>query len=195
MEAPALPDGLEEALKRVGRQGMYLRWNPRSVITEKGYFEADGTTTEPEYEPRFELWDVTDEGLEYMVKRIQHADGSFLKPDFWLVEFIAKINPGNYANPVDVLLAMADEPNLLRENVAQSEARDLQMQIGKWAEWLMKPKVGPATQHRHFGHRSGDDVTGPMMTFPESELTGHHVPRGSGQIVLPGSAEFAAAFE
>lgn len=178
MEAPALPDGLQEAIKTV-RATFRLVWNEKAVITTPGYLAVDGTRREPEYEPRWQVWDTDPEGADYKLHTLQNPDGTFRQPEYWLVEFLSKINPERFGgNLALMVLALVDEPEFQRQAGDDKNASELFAAVGRMAEDMTKIKVGPATKHRTHHQRQG------LMTFPESEH--FHPVRGSKQIIVPG---------
>jgi len=145
MEAPKhIQDGLRDI-----REGLHLRWNPRAVLKEKGSFDSMGKATKPKWDPRFELWDTTPDGLEYMVMRLQDPDGEFRYPGEWLLETIWKLHPARYNGDISKLvLANIDDPETLREAGTKKDSDDLIEAVASWAQWVATPKSAAGLSFR-----------------------------------------------
>jgi hypothetical protein len=139
--APTLPDGLQKALKDV-RWGLHLRWNPTAVLRAAGSFDASGKLKkEPEYEPRWELWDTDAENREYKVMSIQWPSGEYRSPDFWIIELLNYMNPARFGGDVSRMLRqIVDEPNRELENMTEREIDDLCEMAAKWYYYADQPK-------------------------------------------------------
>ena len=145
MEAPQhIQDGLRDI-----REGLHLRWNPRAVLLDPGKIDAFGKNSEPTYDPRFELWDTTPDGLEYMVMRVQDPEGEFRYPGEWLLEHIWKLHPARYNNDINKLvLAQLDDPDTLREIGTKKDSDDLIDAVANWAAWVATPKSAAGLANR-----------------------------------------------
>jgi hypothetical protein len=139
--APSLPEGLQQALNDI-REGIHLRWNPTAVLIASGSFDASGKLKkDPQYDPRWELWDTDAEGKEYKIMSIQWPNGEFRRPDFWLVELINYMNPARYGGNINRMLReMVDEPNAELENIAERDIDDLIEMAAKWHYYADQPK-------------------------------------------------------
>lgn len=141
MEAPSLPEGLEEDLRGV-REGLHLRWNPRSKVVRAGSFDVYGNVAEaPKYDGRWELWDRSPEGVEYKITTLEDDDGHYKPPGRWLVEFLHTINPANYdGNVSKMMTALVDNPNRSMLEASEKEFEDMVEQAALWVMWATTPK-------------------------------------------------------
>jgi hypothetical protein len=145
MEVPA---HIAEGLKNI-RDGLHLRWNPRAVVIKEGKYDAEGKLIDPTWDPRWELWDTDPFGQEYMVMRLQYADGSFRHVGEWLIEQIWKLHPARYNNNLTKLLqSQVEDPELIREIGTTKDSDDLIEAVGNWAQWVATPKSGMALTNR-----------------------------------------------
>lgn len=145
---PYVPEWIEKALRDI-RSGMHLRWNPTAVVKKAGSYDAVGKLREPEYEARWEVWDVDPEGAEYMVMRLQDMDGGFRQPGEWMVERLKFMNPARYGGDLMKLYEeMVENPELLREVGTQKDSDDLIDAITRAAEWGEKPKSAAGISYR-----------------------------------------------
>ncbi len=144
-----VPDHLKEALSNI-REGLHFRYNRKAVLKEPGQLAASGVLVkDPEYEPRFEIWDTDPYGKLYMVMRVQHNDGSFRFPDDRLIEHIWMLHPARYNGDVrKMVMAQIDNPETLREMGTKKDSDDLIEAIANWAEWVQTPKSGSAISYR-----------------------------------------------
>lgn len=144
-----VPEHIAEGLANI-RSGMRLKWEPRAVLTAEGGLDVNGLKIkDPEYEPRWEVWDTSPEGENYMVMRVQNVDGSFRQIGDWLVAHINMLNPERYGGDVDAMLkALIDDPTALREVGTEKDSDDLIDAASKWAQWVETPKSGAALSHR-----------------------------------------------
>lgn len=142
MEAPSLPDGFEEKLRGV-REGLHLRWNPKAKVRKAGAFDVYGNVAvEPEYDGRWELWDNTIEGKEYMVMTIREPGGGYKHPGDWLITLLNKINPANYGGSVGKMVeALVDDKNRTALEVGDKDFEDLIEQATKWVLHKGVPKT------------------------------------------------------
>ena len=145
MEAP---EHIQQGLANI-REGMHLRWNRKAVLLKAGITDAIGKVIDPEYDPRWEVWDTSPEGEEYMVMRVQEMDGSFRPPGEWLVHSIGKCNPERYGGDVQAMLdALVEEPDALREIGTKKDSDDLIEAVAKWCQYVVTPKSGPGIKFR-----------------------------------------------
>lgn len=140
MEAPSLPEGLQEELKTV-RDSFHLRWNPRAKVAKAGHIDAYGVLSPAKYDGRWELWDIDPDGLEYKVMSVQDENGNYRQPDRWLIDLLNQINPANFGGSVVKMVAeFIDKPNRTTAEMADEDFEDLIDQIAKWAIWANTPK-------------------------------------------------------
>lgn len=143
-----VPDYVSEGLKDI-RADMHLRWNPKAVLTKPGSYDAVGKLREPEYEPRWEVWDKDPEGGEYMIMRLQHMDGEFRQPGQWLLDRIQMLDPARYGgDPAKLVQEMVEHPELLREAGTQKDSDDLIEAISRAAQWSETPKSAAGLKFR-----------------------------------------------
>lgn len=147
-----VPEHIAEGLRNI-RSGLRLQWNPRAVLTAAGGLDANGLKVkDPEYEPRWELWDTDPEGHDYMVMRVQNVDGSFRYIGDWLVEYVGMLNPAKWGGDIHAMIeALIDDPTALQEAGTEKDSDDLIDAAARWAAWVGTPKSGAALSHR--GHR------------------------------------------
>ena len=121
MEAPA---HIVEALKNI-REGLHLRWNPKGKLLKAGGYDAAGKLKDPEWDPRWELWDTDPQGLEYMVMQLQEADESFRAPGDWLVRHMERFNPARYGGSIERMLAAVEAEAEQMRDLAEKDFDDL----------------------------------------------------------------------
>ncbi len=144
-----VPEHIAEGLRNI-RSGLHLRWEPRAVLLVEGGLDINGLKIkDPEYDPRWEVWDTTPDDLEYMVMRVQNVDGSFRHVGEWLVEYIGMLNPAKWNGDVNAMIkALIDDPAALREVGTQKDSDDLIDAASKWAAWAELPKSGAGMAFR-----------------------------------------------
>lgn len=146
MEAP---EHIDEGLRNI-RSGMHLRWNPRAVLTVEGGLDINGLKIkDPEYDPRWEVWDTDPQGAEYMVMRVQTVEGGFRPVGEWLVNHIGMLNPEKWGGNTEAMVqALIDDPTALQEAGTQKDSDDLIDAAGNWAAWAEVPKSGAGINFR-----------------------------------------------
>jgi hypothetical protein len=146
MEAPTLPDGLQQALAEV-RSGLRLFWNTRAKVARAGSYDAFGIMREgPKYDGRWELWDTDPDGAHYKVTMVQEPDGSYRAPGFWLVELLNYMHPARFGGSVEKLAAeLIDKPNAAMLEVDDKQFEDLAEMAARWHVWADQPKVAVST--------------------------------------------------
>jgi len=147
---PEVPAHIVTSLKGI-REGLHLRWNPTAVVLKLGSFDATGKATNPEYDPRWELWDVDGQGHEYQIMRLQDEDGRFMPPGDWLVKrvwwWMSLVHEHN-ADIGKICTALIDEPTRLRELRAQKDSDEFLDWVAKTASEHAKPKSAAALTYR-----------------------------------------------
>jgi hypothetical protein len=94
------------------RQTLHVRWNPTAQVVGERSFDVNGNARELSHEPRWELWDRDELGVEYKVATLDGPDGGFLPLGTWVLELVALINPANYDGDVHRMVeALIDKPN------------------------------------------------------------------------------------
>lgn len=89
-----------------------LRYNRQGKVASERSFDVNGNPREVQYDPRWELWDTDESGVEYKVTTLQDGDGGYRPPDQRLVELIRLVDPARYdGSPEKMLQALVDEPN------------------------------------------------------------------------------------
>lgn len=147
MEAPA---HIVTALQGI-RSGLHLRWNPTAVVVRKGDIDATGKVRQPEYAPRWDLWDVDGDGGEYMVMRLQDEDGAFMPPGDWLIQrvwwWLSLVH--EYDCDVEAICdALIDEPQRLAELRAQEDSDEFIAWVSKVSSEHAKPKSAARLPYR-----------------------------------------------
>lgn len=143
-----VPEHIAEGLRNI-RSGMHLRWEPRAVLLVEGGLDINGLVIkDPEHDPRWEVWDTTPEGQEYMVMRVQNVDGSFRQVGDWLVHHIGMLNPERWDSAEAMVAALIDDPTALRESGTEKDSDDLIDAASKWAAWVETPKSGALLDFR-----------------------------------------------
>ncbi len=143
-----IPENIAEGLRNI-RSGMRLEWNPRAVLLVEGGLDINGLKIkDPEYDPRWEVWDTDPEGQDYMVMRVQEIDGSFRQADDRLVHHIGMLNPERWPSTEAMVQALIDDPTALQEAGTKQDSDDLIEAAGNWAAWSETPKSGA-----HIGFR------------------------------------------
>jgi hypothetical protein len=129
---------------------MRLEWNPRAVLTVEGGIDINGATIkDPEYDPRWEVWDTSPDGMDYMVMRVQTVDGEFRPVGDWLVHHIGMLNPEKWGGDVGAMVtALIDDPTALQEAGTEKDSDDLIDAATKWATWAATPKSGAVLDYR-----------------------------------------------
>jgi len=119
---PAIP----KKLRRI-RGGIHLRWNRAAVVVKEGHYEATGVLRAPEYEPRWELWDVDQHGSLYMITRLQTNDGGFLPADNRVVRLMerqARVIETFDGDPSKAIEAQVDLTNAAMQVMAEKDRKD-----------------------------------------------------------------------
>lgn len=143
-----VPEHIAEGLRNI-RGGMHLRWEPRAVLTAEGGLDVNGLKIkDPEYDPRWEVWDTTPDDLEYMVMRVQEVDGSFRHADDRLLQHIGMLNPERWSSADAMVQALIDDPTALQEAGTMKDSDDLIDAASKWAAWAELPKSGAGMAFR-----------------------------------------------
>lgn len=159
-DAPELEEGLEERLKEI-RGGMHLRWNREAELVKPGMYNGDGSlSSKPQYEARWELWDVDPTGEEYQIMRIRYPDSSFRMPGQWLINTLHKLNPVHYGGVRKMIESLVEEPEVLRLAGTEKDTDDLIEQVAKWGAYVATPKCGAHTRYHGLRELSG---TGGMI--------------------------------
>lgn len=137
-----IPENIAEGLRNI-RSGMRLKWEPRAVLSVEGGLDVNGLKIkDPEYDPRWEVWDTTPDGLDYMVMRVQEMDGSFRHADERLLQHLNMLNPERWSSAEAMVQALIDDPTALQECGTQKDSDDLIEAAGNWAAWSETPKSG-----------------------------------------------------
>ena len=144
-ERPSLPEGLEADLHSI-RPSFRLVWNVKARVVNPGSYDVYGLPTPVTYEPRWELWDTTPDGNDYMVMQLREPDGGFRQPGSWLVHHLNLINPERYGGDVNrMLTALAEDPNASIATMAEHEFEDIIEMATKWHIWRAQPKQSVLT--------------------------------------------------
>jgi hypothetical protein len=143
MEAPA-----DTAIGLKGiRETMHLRHNPTARVIGERSFDVNGKPRELTYDPRWEVWDVDPQGVEYLVMTLEDERGQYKPPGSWLVELMNMCNPARYDGDLSKMIqALVDNPNDHVSSLAEKSFSDMceglaDMHYGDWNTKVSVPRA------------------------------------------------------
>lgn len=143
MEAPVEVTTRLKAIKPTFR----LVYNPMGRVVGERSFDVVGRAREKEYEPRWELWDKDESGVEYrmmVIEKHRERDG-FLPVGYDLVDFVNLINPARYGGDVGKMVeALVDAENDYAAMLSEQSFKDLVDYMGDDYWEQRKTKVSMA---------------------------------------------------
>ena len=136
---PEIPESVRIGLQNI-RPTLDLRWNPKGRLTKPGHYAVAGFDP-PEYDPRWELWDVDSEGKPYRIMVVERVDGSFKPVGDWLVERVRFVNPERWGgDPNKMIAALIEMEEERRETLMDRDFETLAEATASWGGWLITPK-------------------------------------------------------
>jgi hypothetical protein len=106
-----VPEDVRVGLRNI-RAGLHARWNPLARFQSGHSFDANGDPRKVEYDPRWELWDTDEFGVEYRITMLEGVDGEYVPLGTWVLELMHTINPANYGGDMHRMVEqLVDRPN------------------------------------------------------------------------------------